>query len=138
LIDLDLSAGGPFQGGIGQNISLGAAYISGKKYRHSISESICINTPIIIQIPPGYATLKGVAGFADDSLNKSGVRLQIETTGGTVVDSSSVWLKVDFVDLSSPASVAFQEDLRGATAIRLSSTKYACSTEIVWGDALVE
>jgi len=139
LTQMDISAGGPFQGGVGDNINLGLAVIAGKKYEYSFRESICINTPIVVSIPQGYTKLSGTAGYADDSFNKQGVTLQIETTTDDPQSDQAVWSRIDLISLKPNRGVLFSDQLpSGTQGIRLSSVAYACSTEIVWGDPAVE
>lgn len=139
LTQLDYSAGGPFQGGVGDNINLGLAIIAGKKYKNSFRESICINTPIVMKIPPGYTKLIGTAGYSDDSFNKQGVTLQIEATTEDPQSDQAVWSRIDLIPLPSTRGVPFSDQLPpGTQGIRLSSVAYACSTDIAWGDPAVE
>lgn len=139
LTQLDYSAGGPFQGGVGDNINLGLAIIAGKKYSNSFRENICINTPIVVKIPSGYTKVVGTVGYADDSFSKEGVTLQIEATTEDPQSDQAVWDRIDLISLSPTRGTPFSDKLPpGTQGIRLSSVAYACSTEIVWGNAAVE
>jgi hypothetical protein len=139
LTQLDYSAGGPFQGGVGDNINLGLAVIAGKKYSNSFRENICINTPIVVKIPSGYTKVVGTVGYADNSFSKDGVTLQIEATAEDPQSDQAAWDRIDLISLSPTRGIPFSDKLPpGTQGIRLSSVAYACSTEIVWGNPAVE
>jgi hypothetical protein len=89
--------------------------------------------------PQGYTKLVGTAGYSDDSFNKQGVTLQIETTADNPQSDQAVWSRIDLISLQLNRGVPFSDKRpSGTQGIRLSSVAYACSTEIVWGDPAVE
>jgi hypothetical protein len=140
LTNLPVTAGGPFQGGLGDNINIGVAFIDGKKYSNSFYEAICINTPIDVSIPPGYSKIVGTVGYSDGSSNLDGATdLQIQATTDPPDNSNPLWIRLDLIPLNPRQGVAFSDSLpAGTTAIQLSATSDPCSTEIVWGNAAVQ
>jgi hypothetical protein len=123
-------------------VEVGLASIAGKRYKKSFRVAECMSPEITVVIPTGLTQLTGVVGYDDDSGSKDGsYKVQIEET--TDADPAAEYVRFTRLDvLTIPSggrrAVPFSEDLSpGATGIRLSAVKYACSTTVSWGDRQV-
>jgi hypothetical protein len=118
----------------------GLAQIGTKRFERSFRTQLCFNYPIVVPLGGTYRTFAATVGYSAESDSTSaGVHLQVEVTLDPPDAANAVWQRVEEVALASRGNgqqvVATLPD--GATALRLSATHYACSTEIVWGDPVV-
>jgi hypothetical protein len=127
---------------------VGLAFIGGKRYRYSFTESVCIpgDSSITVPLSPGYAKFEAIVGYADNSPAREGAAaggpLQAEldyTTDPDPLSSNVQWIRLDVVDLpTQKRGVDMVEQLPpNVTGLQLVVPNYACSTTIVWGNPRV-
>lgn len=125
---------------------VGLAFIGGKRYQYSFTESVCINNPITVPVSLGYTKFEAVVGYADSSPLREGAAaggpLQAEidyTTDPEPTSDSAQWIRLDVVDLpTQKRGVDMVEQLPpNVTGLQLVVPNYSCSTTMVWGNPRV-
>ena len=122
------------------SVTLGLAFLGGKKYSHSISQSICINDAVTVDVPPGYQRFHAFVGFNDKSFSHPADHSAVIAVSMDPPGDDRVWRTLDSVPLSTrKLGKEMTEDLpAGVTAVALYFEDYACSTEAVWADPAFE
>ena len=121
----------------------GSVLVAGKEYKKSITVHPCIGTTVTVYLPPGMTRVSGIVGFSDDSSSRpteeSGHRYRatIEATSDEPTDSAR-WTTIDLLAVPQRGFLSFDEELPpGTKALHLSADQ-ACSTDVAWGNPVVQ